>query len=90
LLQALVRIDGGITCSSRHALMLSVWNVLLRLRILVSLRQAKIDHVHDVCLLPAANQEVIRLDVAVNEPLGVEKFDPVQQLIGQHQTWSSS
>lgn len=36
-------------------------------------------------LLTATDEEVVRLDIAVDEVLRVEVFDPVQHLIRQHE-----
>lgn len=53
----------------------------------VLLGEAKVDDVDDLVLLHggAADEEVLRLDVPVDEVLGVHELQLVQQLDGQHQ-----
>ena len=75
LTNAQVGIDGCIACGSRQVLVLAVRDVEVRLRVAVLLRQSEIDHVHLIASLPDAHQEVVRLDVAVDERLGVNVFD---------------
>ena len=42
----------------------------------VLLGQAEVDHVEQMRLLAAADEEVVRLDVAMDEVLGVKVLDP--------------
>lgn len=40
-----VRVNGGITSGTRQVLVLSVWDVEVRLRVTVFLRQTKVDDI---------------------------------------------
>lgn len=70
---AQVRIDAHVACRARQALVLTVRDVLLGLRVDVLLGQAKIDNVDGMLPLAAwaPHQKVLRLHVAVDEALGV-------------------
>merc|ERR1712032_1558287 len=59
--------------------------MLLRLGIPVLLCEAEVDDVDLVRLLPQSDQEVVGLDIAVYEVLGVHVFNTVDHLICQHQ-----
>ncbi len=78
-------IDTGVPGGSRQVLILTVWNMKMRLGVAVLLGQTKIDHVDLVSPLADAHQKVVRLDVAVNERLGVNILDPGDELIGQQE-----
>jgi len=76
-------VDGGISSSSGQVLVLSVGDVKVGLGVTVLLGKPEIDDVDLVATLSNAHQEVIRLDITVDEGLGVNIFDPGDELIGQ-------
>ena len=80
-----VSIDGSITGSSSQVLVLSVWDVEVRLWVTVLLGQTEINHVDLVSTLANAHQEVVRLDIAVNERLGVDVLNAGNELVGEEQ-----
>ena len=85
LLDAEVGVDGRVPGRAREVLVLPVRYVLVRLGIAVLLGEAKVDDVHLVGALAEAHEEVIGLDVAVDERLGVHVLDPRHELIGEHE-----
>ncbi|KAJ8577597.1 hypothetical protein ON010_g1609 [Phytophthora cinnamomi] len=85
LLNAHVRVDGGVTRRAREVLVLTVGDVLVRLGVAVLLGQTEVDDVHDLGPLAQADEEVVRLDVAVDEVLRVAVLEAAQQLVGDHQ-----
>jgi len=55
------------------------------LRVAVFLGQTEINHIDLVATLADAHKEVVRLDVTVNERLGVNVFDSRDELIGEEE-----
>lgn len=55
----------------------------VRFWISVFLCKAKVDHVYHISELVGSHQEVLWLDIAMDEGLGVEIIDARDQLIGQ-------
>jgi hypothetical protein len=80
---AQVGVDGGITSSSGQVLVLPIRDVEMGLGVTVFLGQTEIDDIDLVAALADAHEEVIRLDVTVNEGLGVDVLDTGDELIGQ-------
>lgn len=78
-------VNTSITCSTRQVLVLTVWDMEVRLRVTVLLSKAKVDNVDLVTPLSDAHQEVVRFDVAVDEGLGMDVLDTGDELIGQQQ-----
>lgn len=78
-------IDTSVTCSTRQVLVLTVWDVEVRLWVTVLLSKTKVDHVNLVTPLSNAHQEVVWLDIAVDEGLGVDVLDTRDELICQQQ-----
>lgn len=76
-------VDGGITGSSGQILVLTVWNVEVRLWVTVFLCQAEIDDIDLVSTLPNPHEEVVRLDITVDKRLGVDVLDTGNELIGE-------
>lgn len=70
-------VDAHVSSSAAQTLAFPVRNVLLRLRVPVLLRHAKVDDVDQVGGLGrgAADEEVVGLDVAVDEVLFVDRLD---------------
>lgn len=67
-------VDGHVTSRTRERFALSIWNVLLGLRVAVLLRHTKVNDMNHVRRLRAwsANEEVVWLDVTVDEVLLVD------------------
>lgn len=80
-----VSVNGGVTGSSSQVLVLSVGNVEVRLGVAVLLGEAEVDDIDLVATLADAHQEVVRLDVTVDERLGVDVLDARDELVGQQE-----
>lgn len=80
-----MRVDARIPSGTRQVLVLTVGDVEMSLGVTIFLGQAKIDNIDLVSPLANTHEKVIGLDVAVDEGLGVDVFDPRDQLIGQEQ-----
>lgn len=78
-------VDGGVTSGARQVLVLTVGNVKMGLGVPVLLGQTEIDHVDLVASLANAHEEVVGLDVAVNEALGVDVLDAANELVGEQE-----
>jgi hypothetical protein len=70
-------INAHVPSCARQALAFSIWYVLFGLWVAVLLGHAKVDNVNDIGSFGAwsANEEVVRLDIAVNEVLLVNGLD---------------
>lgn len=80
-----MRIDACVAGGSRQVLVLTVWDVKVGLGIPILLRQAKINNVDLISTLANPHQEVVRLDVTVDERLGMDVFNARDELVGQQQ-----
>ena len=80
-----MRIDTGITSSACQVLVLTIWNVEVRLRIPVLLGQTKIDDVDLIPTLTNSHQEIVGLDITVYERLCVNVLYPRDKLICKEQ-----
>ena len=78
-------IDTRVTSGSRQVLVLTVWDMKVSLGVTVLLGQAKINHIDLVSPLANAHQEVVRLDVPVDERLGMNVLNPRDELIRQQE-----
>lgn len=78
-------VDGRVTSGTSQVLVLSVRNVEVSLGITVLLGQTEIDHVDLVATLADTHEEVVRLDVTVDEGLGVDVLDAGDELISEEQ-----
>ena len=69
-------VDAHVPSCAAEGLALSVGNVLLRLRVTILLRHAKVNHMNQVCVLRPrpADEKVVRLDVAVDEVLFMDSL----------------
>merc|ERR1719258_82252 len=63
----------------------AVRDVLVCLRVAVLLGEAEVDAVDQVGLAAETDEEVVRLDVAVDERLVVDVLDPLEQQVRDHQ-----
>ena len=78
-------VDTGITSSASKVLVLSVWDMEVGLGITVLLCKTKVNHIDLVSTLANAHEEVVRLDIAVDEGLGMDVFDAGDKLISEEQ-----
>lgn len=78
-------VDTSVTCSTRQVLVLTVWDVEVRLWVTVLLSKTKVDNVDLVAALSNSHQEIVRLDIAVDEGLGMDIFNTGDKLIRQQQ-----
>lgn len=68
-------VDGCVAGSSRQVLVLTVWNVEVRLRVTIFLCQPKVDDIDLISTFPNPHQKVVRLDITMNERFGVYVLD---------------
>lgn len=85
LFNAQVSVETGVTRRTRQRLIVLEADVAARARILVSLRQPKVNNVNDMLLLLDANEEIVGFDIAMQEAVLMNKLDPLQHLNGQHE-----
>lgn len=85
LLDTQVGIDTGVTSGTGQVLVLTVRNVEVSLGVTVLLGQTKVNNVDLVSTLADAHEEVVGLDIAVDEGLGVDVLDAGDELIGQEE-----
>jgi hypothetical protein len=76
-----VSVDAGVTGGTSQVLVLSVWDVEVGLGIAVLLCQTEINDVDLVAALANAHEEVVRLDVTVDERLGVDVLNAGDELV---------
>lgn len=73
-----MRVDRGITGSSRERFTFDKWDMTTCFRINVPFRKTKIDDIDGVEVFGQSDQEVVRFDVAVNKLERVHTLDTVQ------------
>ena len=78
-------VDGGVTSGTSQVLVLSVRDVEVGLGVPVLLGETKVDHVDLVASLANTHEEVVGLDVAVDEALGVDVLDAADELVGEQE-----
>jgi hypothetical protein len=78
-----VSVDASIAGGTSQVLVLSVRNMEMRLGIAVLLGKTEINDIDLVAALANAHEEVVRLDVTVDERLGVDVLDAGDELIGE-------
>jgi len=78
-----VGVDGGIASSTSQVLVLPVWDVEVSLWVTVLLGETEIDNVDLVATLADAHEEVVRLDITVDEGLGMNVLNTGDQLVGK-------
>ena len=47
--------------------------------------EAQIRHINPIPLLPHTHQEILRLDVSMDDALGMDIFETVKELVDEHQ-----
>mmetsp|Transcript_98889 Transcript_98889/g.189798 ORF Transcript_98889/g.189798 Transcript_98889/m.189798 type:complete len:229 (-) Transcript_98889:400-1086(-) len=85
LLNTEMCVHAGISSCACEIFALSVGDVLLRLWVTVLLCEPKVNDVHLVGLLAQTNEEVVRLDIPVDEILGVHILNTIDHLICKHE-----
>ncbi len=78
-------IDTSITSGTSQVLVLAVRDMEMRFRVSVLLSKTKVDDIDLVATLSNTHQEIVRLDVAVNEGLGMDVLDAGDELICKKQ-----
>ena len=77
-----MRIQACVSCCASQVLSISEWDVLA-VRRLVALGEAEVDDVNCVfSLVIAANQEIIRFDVSMDDSLLMDDLDSLDHLDG--------
>ena len=74
-------VDACITSSTSQILVLTIWDMEVGLRITVFLGQSKINHVDLVPALSNTHEEIVRLDITVDERLGMNILNTRDELI---------
>jgi len=71
-----MRVNAHIPSRSRQALMLAVGNVFVAIRINILLCKTKVNYKYCIPFRAgrAANEEILRLNITINEQFGVNKF----------------
>lgn len=77
-----VCVDARVTSSPSETVVLTIWNMGVRLRVSVLLGQTKIDNIDLIPSLAHAHQEIVGFYITVNKGFGVDVFDPGDQLVG--------
>jgi hypothetical protein len=85
LTNAQVSIDGSIPSSTGQVLILTVWDVEVSLRVTIFLSKTEINDVDLVTTLANTHKEVVRLDITMDEGLGMNVLNARDELIGQQQ-----
>ena len=85
LLLAEVGVETGVPRRPGQALVVAERDVLIGAGVFVALRQPKVNDVDVVLAAADADQVVVRLDVAVQEPARVDVLDPLDELVGKHE-----
>jgi hypothetical protein len=80
-----VGVDGGITSSTGQVLVLTVRDVEVSLWVTILLSQSEVNDIDLVAALADTHQEVVRLDIAVDEGLGVDVLDTGDELVGEEE-----
>ena len=78
-------VDAGIAGRASQVLVLPVRNVEVGLGVTVLLGQTKVDDIDLVATLADAHEEVVRLDVTMDEGLGVNVLDAGDELVGKEE-----
>jgi len=84
LFDAQMCVNTGITRGTCQTLALPVWDVLLCFGVAILFRETEVDDVHLVGPLTEADQEIVGLDIAVDEILGMHILHAINHLICQH------
>ncbi len=74
-------VDACITSSASQVLVLTIWDMEVGLRVTVFLGQSKINHVDLVPALSNTHEEVVRLNITVDERLGMDILNTRDELI---------
>ena len=74
-------VDACITSSTSQVLVLTIWNMEVGLRVTVFLGQSKINHVDLVPALSDTHEEIVRLNITMDERLGMNVLDTRDELI---------
>ena len=84
LLDAQVRVDGGVARGARQGLVLAVGDVAVRIEVAVLLGEAEVDDVDRGPAAAGAHEEIVGLDVAVDEGAAVDVLDAADHLQREH------
>ena len=85
LLNALVRVDRGVAGSTSQVLSIFVGNMLI-ITVHINFSKAEVNDVNGVFILfRATDQEIVRLDIAVNDALLVHLLDAFDHLDSDQQ-----
>ena len=60
--------------------------MLSRLGVAISFGEAKVDHVNNILLLAVADEEIIGLHIPMDEMIIMEELEPLDHLVGQHES----
>src|SRR4051812_35821697 len=79
-------IDRHVPCCTRQTLSLSVWDMLLGLRISVLLGHTKVNYMDDISRFRArsTDQKVVWLDISINQVFLMDRLYSRQHLLCHH------
>lgn len=83
LLDTKMGVDAGIAGSTSQVLVLSIRDVEMRFRVTILLGKTEVDDIDLITPLADAHEEVVRLDVSVDEGLGMDVLNTRDELIGE-------
>lgn len=76
-------VNAGITGSTGQIFVLTVGNVEMGLGVSVFLGKTEVNDIDLIAPLANAHQEVVGLDITMDERLGMDIFDPGNELVSQ-------
>ena len=71
-------VDRGVADSAYMFLSVTIRHVLLAVRVLIHLCEAKIDHENVASMYAYADEKVVRFDIPMYEALGVKVLQPLK------------
>jgi hypothetical protein len=77
-------VQTGVSCCTSQFLAVFVAYVFATTRIFVSFRQTEIDYVDHLLVLASADKKVIRFNIAMDEPTGMNVLDSLEHLYADH------
>ena len=77
-------VDRCVASRARERLIVTVGDMVTRLRVFVPLAQAEVDHIAGATLVSVSHKEVVRLHVSMQEVVVVHVFEAGDHLVSQH------
>ena len=77
-------VDAGKTWRANEMCILGTSHVCLHLSISAFRSQAQVGHINLIPVLLYTHQKVLRLDVSMNDALGMDVLQTTDELVGEH------